>query len=101
AVLFAGTEFGLYWTMDGGRHWSFPGGSLPRVMVDRIIINERNNDLILGTYGRGAIILDDILPLEAERSADSVAQLFPLRDATEIYQWRDQPLAGVSHYAAP
>jgi len=103
AVLFAGTEFGLYWTMDGGRHWSFPGGSLPRVMVDRIVINEANNDLVLGTYGRGAIILDDIRPLEAGRAtgADTVARLFPLRDATEIYQWRDQPLAGVSKYAAP
>jgi photosystem II stability/assembly factor-like uncharacterized protein len=104
AVLFAGTEFGLYWTMDGGRHWAFPGGSLPRVMVDRIIINEQHNDLVLGTYGRGVIILDDIRPLEAERpasAADTVAQLFPLRDATEIYQWRDQPLGGVSQYAAP
>jgi photosystem II stability/assembly factor-like uncharacterized protein len=95
-LLFAGTEFGLYWSFDGGRHWSFPGGGLPRVMVDRVLVNERNNDLILATYGRSIIILDDIRPLEERDSAHEVAgvQLFPVRDATEVYQWRDNPLGG-------
>lgn len=103
ALLFAGTEFGLYWSFDGGRHWRFPGGSLPRVMVDRIIVNERNNDLVLATYGRGIIILDDIAPLEAADPASDTApaRLFPLRDATEVYQWRDQPLAGVRQPSWP
>lgn len=101
-VLFAGTEFGLYWSFDGGRHWRFPGGALPRVMVDCIIIDERNHDLILGTYGRGAIILDDITALEASAdSASGPVRLFPMRVATEVYQWRDQPFEGGRPFPAP
>jgi photosystem II stability/assembly factor-like uncharacterized protein len=99
-LLFAGTEFGLYWSLDGGQHWSFPGGGLPHVMVDRVVVNERTNDLVLGTHGRSVMILDDIAPLQGWDSAEP-AQLFPIRDATEIYQWRDQPLPGARVFTAP
>lgn len=106
ALLFAGTEFGLYWSFDGGRHWRFPGGTLPRVTVTRILVDERTNDLILGTYGRGVIILDDIRALEAGDPRDPAlaaepVRLFPLRDATTFYQWRDVPQPGARHWAAP
>ncbi|MEP6689587.1 MAG: hypothetical protein ABJD07_00445 [Gemmatimonadaceae bacterium] len=102
-LLFAGTEFGLYWSFDGGRHWSFPGGNLPRVIVTRAIVNERNNDLILGTHGRSVLVLDDIRSLETgdPARAEGAAQLFPLRDATEYYQWRDQPLTAAGKFSAP
>jgi photosystem II stability/assembly factor-like uncharacterized protein len=103
SLLFAGTEFGLYWTYDGGRHWQIASGNMPRVIVDRIIVNERNNDLVLGTHGRSIIVLDDIAPLEA---GDPVAsseevQLFPIRSATEIYEWRMLPFPGSAKFAAP
>lgn len=101
SVLFAGTEFGLYWTFDGGRHWQFPGGTLPRVMVDRILVDDSTNDLILGTYGRSVIILDDIRALEDSAMAKQGARLFPMRTATEYYQWRDQPLAGLQQLLSP
>ena len=102
-LLFAGTEFGLYWTTDGGRHWAFPGGTLPRVIVDRVIVNERTNDLVLATHGRGVIILDDIAPLEAWNSAATAdpVQLFPLREATAVHQYRDQPPLGGRAFTAP
>ncbi|HEV2748933.1 MAG TPA: hypothetical protein VGV12_00260 [Gemmatimonadales bacterium] len=102
-LLFAGTEFGLYWSFDGGRHWRFPGGALPRVMVDRILVDGRTDDLILGTYGRGVIILDDISALETRDPALAAepVQLFALRDATAFYQWRDQPVLGTRQWAAP
>lgn len=102
-VLFAGTEFGLYWSFDGGHHWSFPGGNLPRVIVNRVLVNERNNDLILGTHGRSVIVLDDIRALEAgdPARAGSAVELFPLRDATVVYQWRDQPLPAARKFSAP
>ena len=100
-VLFAGTEFGLYWTFDGGRHWQFPGGALPRVMVDRVLVDDSTNDLILGTYGRSVIILDDIEALEDSARPEHRVQLFPMRTATEYYQWRDQPLAGLRQFLAP
>jgi len=102
-LLFAGTEFGLYWTYDAGRHWQLASGNVPRVIVDRIIVNERNNDLVLGTHGRSIIVLDDIAPLEAGdpvASADD-AQLFPIRPATEIYEWRMLPFPGSAKFAAP
>ncbi|MDQ6831424.1 MAG: hypothetical protein M3081_21395 [Gemmatimonadota bacterium] len=102
-LLFAGTEFGLYWSFDGGKHWALPGGNLPRVIVNRVLVNERNNDLLLATHGRSVIVLDDIRPLEAGDPAhtDGAAQLFPLRDATEFYQWRDQPFAAAKKFTAP
>ena len=102
-LLFAGTEFGLYWTHDGGRHWTIASGNMPRVIVDRIIVNERNNDLVLGTHGRSIIILDDIAPLEAgdPSSLTEDVQLFPIRTATEIYEWRMLPFPGSAKFAAP
>jgi photosystem II stability/assembly factor-like uncharacterized protein len=99
-LLFAGTEFGLYWSVDGGRHWLFPGGSLPHVMVDRVVIN---GDLVVATHGRGIYILDDIAPLEAvnEPATSAGVRLFPVRDAMEVYQWRDLPLPGRRTFMAP
>lgn len=101
-LLFAGTEFGMFWSFDGGQHWNRPPG-LPTVMVDRILVDDRNNDLILGTHGRSIFILDDIRAIEAGDPAHptSDVQLFPLRDVTEVYQWRDQPLQGSAKFEAP
>jgi photosystem II stability/assembly factor-like uncharacterized protein len=97
-VLFAGTEFGLYWTFDGGRHWSPASGNVPPVIVDRIIINPRTNDLILGTHGRGVIILEDVAPLEGQATAD--VRLFPMRSATEVQTYRDLPWPGGNAFVA-
>jgi photosystem II stability/assembly factor-like uncharacterized protein len=97
-VLFVGTEFGLYWTFDGGAHWSPASGNVPPVMIDRIIVNPRTNDLILGTHGRGVIILDDIAPFES-RAGDDV-RLFPLRPATEVQTYRDLPWPGGNAFVA-
>ncbi len=102
-LLFAGTEFGLYWTFDGGRHWALAGGNVPPVRVDKILVNEKTHDLILGTHGRGIIVLDDISALEAgdPSVARADAELFPMRQATEIYEWRVLPVLGSFKFAAP
>jgi photosystem II stability/assembly factor-like uncharacterized protein len=63
-LLFCGTERGLYLSFDRGISWIKPGAPLPMVPVDDIQIHPRENDLILGTHGRGIYILDDIAPLE-------------------------------------
>jgi photosystem II stability/assembly factor-like uncharacterized protein len=99
-LLFVGTEFGLYWTTDGGHHWSPASGNVPPVMVDRIIVNPNNNDLILATHGRGVIILEDIAPLEGTSAAGDV-RLFPLRAATEVQTYRDLPWPGGNAFVAP
>jgi photosystem II stability/assembly factor-like uncharacterized protein len=62
-LLFLGTEKGLYVSIDGGEIWSQFKGNLPDVSIRDMVIQERENDLILGTHGRGVMIIDDISPL--------------------------------------
>ncbi len=64
-LLFVGTEFGLFISMDGGAHWAQFKGSLPNVAVRDIAIHPRESDLILATHGRGIYILDDLTPIRA------------------------------------
>jgi photosystem II stability/assembly factor-like uncharacterized protein len=63
-LLFAGTEFGLYVSFDGGSHWQKPGSSLPTVAVDDLVIHPRERDLIVATHGRSLYVLDDLTGLE-------------------------------------
>ena len=101
-LLFAGTEFGLFYTIDGGAHWTHARGNLPRVPVDDIVIEERSNDLILGTHGRSIIILDDISALEhLEEARRSDTFLFPIRPATAYYEARILPVPGAAKFAGP
>ncbi|RLD28934.1 MAG: hypothetical protein DRI75_05175 [Bacteroidetes bacterium] len=62
-LLFLGTEFGLYITLDGGNIWSKFTKNMPSVAVHFIDLQKRTNDLVMGTHGRGVIIIDDISPL--------------------------------------
>jgi photosystem II stability/assembly factor-like uncharacterized protein len=63
-LLFLGTEFGLWVSVDGGAHWArFKGGQLPAVAVRDLAIHPRENDLVIATHGRGIWIVDDITPL--------------------------------------
>ena len=60
---FVGTEFGVFFTLDGGEHWKALKSGLPTIAVRDIAIQERENDLVLGTFGRGFYVLDDYSPL--------------------------------------
>ena len=62
-ILFLGTEFGLYITLDGGLNWSKFTKNMPSVAVHFIAMQKRTNDLVMGTHGRGIIIIDDVSPL--------------------------------------
>ena len=62
-LLFLGTEFGLFITNNGGKSWSKFTNNMPSVAVHFIDLHPRTNDLVLGTHGRGIIIIDDISPL--------------------------------------
>ncbi|HEX7518239.1 MAG TPA: hypothetical protein VF345_13250 [Chthoniobacterales bacterium] len=65
-LLFLGTEFGLFVSIDGGKAWAqFKGGRFPAVAVRDLAIQPRENDLVLATHGRGIWIVDDITPLRA------------------------------------
>ncbi len=62
-LLFAGTEMGLFLTIDGGKQWAQFTGNFPPVAVRDVYIHPRDHDLIIGTHGRGIYIVDDISPI--------------------------------------
>jgi photosystem II stability/assembly factor-like uncharacterized protein len=62
-LLFLGTEMGLFITVDGGQNWSQFTNNMPAVPVHYSTIHPETNDLVMGTHGRGIIIIDDISPL--------------------------------------
>ena len=62
-LLFLGTEFGLYITSDGGSQWSKFTNNMPAVAIHHLELQKSTNDLVMGTHGRGVIIIDDISPL--------------------------------------
>jgi photosystem II stability/assembly factor-like uncharacterized protein len=66
SILFVGTEFGLWITVDGGATWAeFKGGKFPAVSVRDLAVQPRTNDLVIGTHGRGIWIIDDVSSLRA------------------------------------
>jgi len=80
-LVFVGTEFGLYVTLDGGRAWKKFMTNLPSVRVDDILIHPRDRDLIVATHGRSIWICDDISPLEHVKRQDADITLFDPRPA--------------------
>jgi hypothetical protein len=104
-LLFAGTEFGLYASLDRGRSWR-KLGDLPTVAVDDILIHPRDLDLIAATHGRSLYVIDDIRGLEmlgdTVRGRDAV--LFPIRPAVgyePLPGWVDSGGNGDFHGANP
>ena len=86
ALLYAGTEFGLFITLDGGTQWARFTENLPRVAVHDIAIHPTEHDLILGTHGRGIYIIDDLTALRgltAEVMESKVA-LLPSRPSPQV-----------------
>jgi photosystem II stability/assembly factor-like uncharacterized protein len=93
-LLFVGNEFGLYFTIDGGQKWIQLRSGLPTIAVRDLNIQQRENDLVLGTFGRGIYILDNYTPLRSLKP-EMLKQdglLFPVKDALMYIQ--AQPLGG-------
>jgi photosystem II stability/assembly factor-like uncharacterized protein len=73
-LLFVGTEFGLWISLDGGKQWAqYKGHEFPDVPVRDIVVQSRESDLVLATHGRGIWIVDDITPLR-KLTPDVLAQ---------------------------
>ncbi|UCF18215.1 MAG: glycosyl hydrolase [Gemmatimonadota bacterium] len=82
-LLFAATEFGIFFTLDGGTQWIELEGGAPTISFRDITIQRTHEDLVAGSFGRGIFILDDYAPLR-ELSAEVLAgeaALFPVRTA--------------------
>ena len=91
-LLFAGTEFGAFYSANGGATWTQLKYNLPTVAVHDIVIQPRENDLVIGTHGRGIFIIDDITPLERFAEAQSAAMtLFPTKPVTQFNPNRSNP----------
>jgi photosystem II stability/assembly factor-like uncharacterized protein len=82
-LLFVGTEFGLYFTVDGGKKWIRLRNNLPTIAVRDLAIQERENDLVLATFGRGFYVLDDYSPLRqlSQATFDRDGYVFPTKPA--------------------
>lgn len=82
-LLMVGTEFGIFYTQNAGRNWHAIRGNFPTIAVRDLEIQQRESDLVVGTYGRGIYILDDYSPLRSQANAVEAAEatLFPIRDA--------------------
>lgn len=95
-LLFAGTEFGLYFTLDGGGKWIKLRGGMPTIAVKDLVIQKRENDLVAATFGRGIYILDDYTPLRGLTAAalKQDAMLFPVKPATEFIETQPLGLRG-------
>lgn len=83
-LLFIGTEFGVYFTNDGGKFWLKLKSGLPSIAVRDIAIQKRECDLVLATFGRGIYILDNYSPLRKmnNETINKDALLFPIKDAS-------------------
>ncbi|MEW6128142.1 MAG: hypothetical protein AB1757_13965 [Acidobacteriota bacterium] len=87
-LLYAGTELGVFASWDGGASWVSIRNNLPPVAVNDLAIHPRENDLIIGTHGRGAWILDNLTPLQNLAQAQQVeAMLFDIRPAMRMQTW--------------
>ena len=108
-LIFLATEFGIYFTVDGGNQWTKLKGGVPTISFRDIQIQRRENDLVAASFGRGFFILDDYSALRevSETELKKEATLFSTRDAWWYVQRPhisfdgkrgDQ---GASHYVAP
>src|SRR5881628_69520 len=101
-LLFLGTEFGLFVSIDGGKNWAqFKGNRFPAVAVRDLAIQPREDDLVLATHGRGIWIVDDISPLRAlsAQTLASDAVLIPGKPVEQRMQGNGGWAEGDASYA--
>ncbi len=86
SVLFLGAEIGLFYTMDGGAHWTELRSGMPTLPFNDLVVHPRDNDLVLATHGRGVWILDQINALQelTPEVMTSPAHLFTVEPAVQV-----------------
>ncbi len=102
-LLFVGTEFGVFFTIDNGKKWVQLKSGIPTIAVFDIAIQERESDLVLATFGRGFYILDDYSPLReiSESLKEQKAEIFPIKDALMFVQTSGKGNQGDTYFSAP
>ena len=102
-LLFAGTEFGVFFTIDNGKNWVQLKSGLPTIPVRDIAIQERESDLVLATFGRGFYILDDYSPLRelSHELTNKKAHIFEIEDALMYVQTSGKGNQGDTYFTSP
>ena len=103
SLLFAGSEFGFYFSADSGNEWIEFKSGLPTISIRDIAIQEREGDLVIGTFGRGFYILDDYSPIRNFRKEILAAQgyIFPVKDAKMFVQSSGFDNQGSTYFKSP
>ncbi len=108
ALFFAATEFGIFFTVDGGGKWIELTGGVPTISFRDLMIQTRENDLVGASFGRSFYVLDDYSPLRqvSEELLEKEAALFPVKDAWWYIEKRplgrgDKATQGAAFFTAP
>ena len=98
-LIFAGTEYGLWFSVDAGKKWVQLKGNFPTIAVRDLVVHPREGDLIVATFGRGIYILDDLTPLRllSEKALAEKAVTFPVKDTIMYVQSRPVGGRGKAH----
>lgn len=82
-LMFAGTEYGVFMTLDGGENWEKFSAGMPTISIRDIQIQRRENDVVAASFGRGFFVLDDYTALRqlSQDVVEAEATLFSTRDA--------------------
>ncbi|HCY41091.1 MAG TPA: glycosyl hydrolase [Prolixibacteraceae bacterium] len=101
-LLFAGTEFGAFFTLDGGKNWVQMKSGLPTIAVFDIALQTRESDLVLATFGRGFYILDNYSPLRelSHELAAREAHIFKVETASMFIPTSSKDNQGSTYYLA-
>jgi photosystem II stability/assembly factor-like uncharacterized protein len=107
-LLFCGTEFGFFFSINAGKNWVLLNSGLPTIAIKDIAIHRTENDIILASFGRGFFILDDYTPLRTLTPdlLNKDAHLFPVKTALAYIESSPLGLTGKGHqgesfYTAP
>ncbi len=101
-LMFAATEFGIYFTKNGGGEWTKITGGVPTISFRDLTIQRREDDLVAASFGRGFYILDDISVLRSVSEDQMMAEatLFPIQDADWYTPKSPGSSPGAAQYAA-
>ncbi len=101
-LLFVGTEFSFFVSFDGGTSWTEFNKGLPTIAVRDIAIQERENDLVIATFGRGFYVIDDYTPLRnyKKEMIGKPGYIFPVREAKMFVQTSEFDNQGSMYYIA-
>ncbi|MFH1194165.1 MAG: glycosyl hydrolase [bacterium] len=102
-LLFVGTEWGVYFTLDSGEKWIQLNSGMPKIKVCDLVIQEREKDLVAATFGRGFFVIDDYSPLRdaSKELFEKEAHIFPIKDADMFIRGDGKYGQGATYFKAP